>query len=100
MLTAWASFTACPSTSPDISPYAPYPLTTEDAPLTVGFEQGNAFNVFSAAISCIIGLTCSLYASWENKQREAGRRDWRLDGKSEQEIKELGEMHPRYKLMS
>ncbi|KAJ8295989.1 MFS transporter prlL [Rhodotorula toruloides] len=61
---------------------------------------GNAFNVFSAAISCIIGLTCSLYASWENKQREAGRRDWRLDGKSEQEIKELGEMHPRYKLMS
>ncbi|BGP01408.1 major facilitator superfamily protein [Rhodotorula toruloides] len=63
------------------------------------YIPGNAFNVFSAAISCVIGLTCSLYASWENKQREAGRRDWRLDGKSEQEIKELGEMHPNYRLM-
>ncbi|GEM06815.1 major facilitator superfamily protein [Rhodotorula toruloides] len=64
------------------------------------YIPGNAFNIFSAAISCIIGLTCSLYASWENKQREAGRREWRLEGKTEQEIKELGEMHPRYKLMA
>jgi hypothetical protein len=63
------------------------------------YIPGNAFNVFSAAISCLIGLTCSLYSTWENKQRAAGKRDWRLEGKTEQEIKELGEMHPSYRLL-
>jgi hypothetical protein len=34
---------------------------------------------------------------WENKQRDAGKRDHVLDGLSQEEIEELGHTHPSFR---
>lgn len=69
-----------------------------DAILTKFRAQGNIFNLISCC--CAIGLALGLtfYCKWENRQRDLGRRDHRLEGKTEQEIKDLGWKHPSYRL--
>ena len=47
-------------------------------------------------MSVLIVLT-ALYIKWENAKRERGERDHRLDGKSEDEIKNLGYRHPKFR---
>lgn len=37
-----------------------------------------------------------LFLTWENKQRLAGKRDHRMEGKSEAEIEAMGDESPRY----
>ncbi|POY72429.1 hypothetical protein BMF94_4255 [Rhodotorula taiwanensis] len=62
------------------------------------YRPGNIFNLISCC--CAIGLALGLtfYCKWENRQRDLGRRDHRLEGKTEQEIKDLGWKHPSYRL--
>jgi hypothetical protein len=40
------------------------------------------------------------YCSWENKQRDLGKRDHRLDGLTQEEIEDLGHRHPRFRYAS
>ncbi|BGP14513.1 hypothetical protein JCM10213v2_002462 [Rhodosporidiobolus nylandii] len=63
------------------------------------YIPGHSFNLFCAAGAASIALLLMFYCQRENRQREAGRRDSRLDGKSEEEIKALGHRHPNYRLM-
>ena len=44
---------------------------------------------------CAIGLV--LYSKWENKQRDAGKRDYRLNGLSREEELELSSKHPAFR---
>lgn len=41
-------------------------------------------------------LAVFFFLTWENKQRQAGKRDHRMEGKTEEEIEALGDMNPRY----
>ncbi|GAA5884442.1 hypothetical protein JCM6882_005254 [Rhodosporidiobolus microsporus] len=63
------------------------------------YIPGNSFNVASAACAAGIAIILTFYCQWENKQRVAGKRDHRLEGKTEEEIRELGHRHPNYRLM-
>lgn len=53
----------------------------------------------AAVLAMVIGAGLSLYGMYENRKRDAGKRDGRLEGKSEQEIAQLGHRHPRYRLL-
>lgn len=48
-----------------------------------------------ASAACVY-LCVFLFLTWENKQRAAGKRDHRMDGKSEEEIDTMGDESPRY----
>jgi uncharacterized membrane protein YidH (DUF202 family) len=63
-------------------------------------SPGNSFNVASGVCAAGIALLLMAYVRWENNKRAAGHRDSRLDGLSEQEIRELGHRHPTYRLMT
>ncbi|GAA5875524.1 hypothetical protein JCM8547_001689 [Rhodosporidiobolus lusitaniae] len=63
------------------------------------YIPGNSFNVCSAVCSAAIALGLMAYVRYENRARERGRRDSRLDGLTEEEQKDLGHRHPNYRLM-
>ncbi|GAA5967059.1 hypothetical protein JCM11641_000427 [Rhodosporidiobolus odoratus] len=63
------------------------------------YIPGNSFNVACSVCAASIALGLIAYVRWENQQREAGRRDSRIDGRADEEIKELGHRHPSYRLM-
>ncbi|KKA25997.1 hypothetical protein TD95_002705 [Thielaviopsis punctulata] len=70
--------------------------TVDDAPK---YSRGHSINLscqFILFSSAVIGI---LYCKWENVQRERGRRDWRLEGLSEEEKGELGSLHPEFRYM-
>lgn len=52
----------------------------------------------SCSCAILLALLLNFYCKWENRQRDLGRRDHRLEGKTEQEIKDLGWRHPAYRL--
>jgi hypothetical protein len=47
----------------------------------------------------VVGAGLSFYGIYENRKRDAGKRDDRLEGKTEEEIAALGHRHPRYRLL-
>ncbi|EKM81340.1 hypothetical protein AGABI1DRAFT_72253 [Agaricus bisporus var. burnettii JB137-S8] len=68
-----------------------------DAP---NFRTGNSINL-AAGIAVIVFVSIGmLYLRHENRKRDHGGRDYRLEGKTEEEIRDLGYRHPgfRYQL--
>lgn len=65
-----------------------------DAP---DFHKGNSLNLATGCASAVLTLIGAAYIYRENAKRERGERDYRLEGKTEEEIKELGSLHPRYR---
>lgn len=65
-----------------------------DAP---NFHKGNSINL--AAALAVIALTAvgMVYLKLENMKRERGERDYRLEGKTEEEIRNLGYRHPKFR---
>ncbi|GAA5905269.1 uncharacterized protein JCM6883_006342 [Sporobolomyces salmoneus] len=63
------------------------------------YIPGNIVNVAAAVGAMAFGAGLSLYGVIENRKREAGKRDDRLEGKTEEEIAALGHRHPRYRLL-
>ena len=49
------------------------------------------------AVSCVIYTAMHVYFKYENKKRERGDRDGRIEGLTEDEILELGDENPRYR---
>jgi len=64
-----------------------------DAP---NYHKGNSLNLGTASLFSILALIGLAYARWENRKRAQGLRDYRLVGKTEKEIEELGWMHPKF----
>ncbi|SPO32614.1 related to TNA1 - high affinity nicotinic acid plasma membrane permease [Ustilago trichophora] len=62
------------------------------------FIPGNALNLAGGIVMVLIGLCLVSWQRWENKQREMGRRDHRLQGLTEDEIYLLGSDHPHFRL--
>ncbi|PKS10908.1 hypothetical protein jhhlp_002666 [Lomentospora prolificans] len=65
-----------------------------DAP---GYTKGHAVNLGFSCL-CIVAVGLAIYyLNHENKLKRAGKRDYRLAGKSESEIQDLGHEHPEFK---
>ena len=52
----------------------------------------------SGSFMCAAALR--LYCQWENKQRESGLRNYRLEGLSEDKAQELSSNHPAFRYIS
>ncbi|KZT19730.1 MFS general substrate transporter [Neolentinus lepideus HHB14362 ss-1] len=65
-----------------------------DAP---DYHEGNSLNLATGSAVCVLALVGVLYIKWENRKRERGERDYRLEGLTAGEIEQLGYLHPRYR---
>ncbi|GJN87347.1 hypothetical protein Rhopal_000296-T1 [Rhodotorula paludigena] len=63
------------------------------------YIPGNSFNLAASLSAITLALCLMFYCIWENKQREAGKRDHRLEGLTEEQARALGHRHPSYRLM-
>ncbi|CZT16033.1 related to MFS transporter [Ramularia collo-cygni] len=72
---------------------APFLYPTDDRP---HFVRGHAVNVSLVALGACIFAFFSVYFRWENKQRRLGRRDYNVEGKTEEEILAMGDENPRF----
>jgi len=68
--------------------------TTQFAP---NYIPGNAINVATTTIVFFIGAFLTWYVRWENRRREAGKLDYRLEGLTEREAELLGHKHPAFR---
>jgi hypothetical protein len=68
---------------------------SDDAPK---YHNGHTINLVGQICVLILSLGGIAYCKWENKQRDLGKRDHRLNGSAE-EIKDLGYRHPEFRLM-
>lgn len=75
-----ATWTYLPSTSP-------------------AYTLEHALNLISVSCTSILAVVGFFWCMRENKLRASGRRDAILEGKSEEEISNLGSMHPEFRLM-
>ncbi|KAK3680878.1 major facilitator superfamily domain-containing protein [Podospora appendiculata] len=74
---------------------ATWTYTYLDAPK---YPIGHTINLVGQLIVVCLSLFGIFYCSWENKQREAGKRDHRLEGLSVEDQHKLGDRHPRFRL--
>ncbi|KAI5120749.1 hypothetical protein M0805_007823 [Coniferiporia weirii] len=65
-----------------------------DAP---DYHHGTSLNLAAGALTCVLIVVGALYIRWENAKRERGDRDYRLYGKSDAEIEQLGYLHPKFR---
>ncbi|KAI5117896.1 hypothetical protein M0805_001553 [Coniferiporia weirii] len=106
MLLAWGTDNAAPDTvraaATSIIPgigalgsiIAVWTYLPTDAP---NYHHGNSLNVSTSSLCCVLIVIGALYIKWENAKRARGERDYRLVGKSTQEIEQLGYLHPRFR---
>ncbi|KAF5326743.1 hypothetical protein D9619_004681 [Psilocybe cf. subviscida] len=66
----------------------------KDAP---NFRKGNTVNLAASIVILVLAAGGAVYLKLENDKRDRGERDHRLDGLSEEEIKDLGYRHPRFR---
>lgn len=67
---------------------------TKDAP---DYLPGNALNVGAACGIVILSALLTVYLQRENRRREAGQRDARIEGLSLEEQESLGHRHPAFR---
>lgn len=60
------------------------------------YVRGQAVTLALVAMSAVIYASMSLYFVKRNQGRRAGKEDWKMAGKSEEEIAEMGDENPRY----
>jgi len=65
-----------------------------DAP---DYHDGNSLNLGTSALGCVLVIIGWIYIRIENAKRARGERDYRLEGKSQREIEELGYLHPEFR---
>ncbi|OQV02768.1 hypothetical protein CLAIMM_07910 [Cladophialophora immunda] len=70
---------------------ATYSYIAKDAPK---YTMGHSINIGAACLFCTMTALTMFYCSWENKQREKGARDWRLE---QQDPARLGHLHPEFR---
>ncbi|KAI5477352.1 hypothetical protein MNV49_006494 [Pseudohyphozyma bogoriensis] len=105
---AWATTNAAPETARAVttamvtgfasygSVVATWAYLAKTAPRYV---PGNTLNVAVTAATVFLSLAMVAYIKWENKQREEGKRDHRLEGLSPDEAVQLGSQHPSFRYM-
>jgi len=69
----------------------------KDAPK---YHTGHTINLVGQIVVVVLSIWGILYCKWENRQREAGRRDRRLDGLTAAQEMDLGYRHPNFKFIT
>ncbi|KXJ87475.1 major facilitator superfamily domain-containing protein [Microdochium bolleyi] len=72
---------------------SPFLFSNATAPT---FVPGYAASIGMLALAFCIHLYVHLHFKRMNKRKLEGKEDWRIEGKSEEEIAEMGEDNPRY----
>lgn len=65
-----------------------------DAP---NYHKGNSLNLGTSSLVCVLTVLGAWYVRWENAKRQRGGRDYRLEGKTPEELVQLGYLHPQFK---
>lgn len=73
---------------------APFLYSSTQAP---HYRRGYSATIGLLILSMSIYTVMHLYYKHQNTLREAGRQDWKTQGKTEAEINEMGEQNPRYR---
>ena len=60
------------------------------------YVKGHAVTLALVGMSAVIYASMSLYFVRRNQERRAGKEDWKMAGKTEEEIAEMGDENPRY----
>lgn len=61
------------------------------------YLPGNAINLATTTLVFFIGGFLTWYVRWENKRRDRGELDYRLEGLTEEEAQGLGHKHPHFR---
>ncbi|KAF2148850.1 MFS general substrate transporter [Myriangium duriaei CBS 260.36] len=61
------------------------------------FLRGHGVSVSLVALGVLIYAFMSIWFTAENKKRENGERDWKIEGMNDEEAWTLGDEHPRYR---
>ncbi|KIJ43562.1 hypothetical protein M422DRAFT_75513 [Sphaerobolus stellatus SS14] len=69
----------------------------QDAP---NYIRGNSLNLGAITLAWILLASLVKYIYWENAKRTHGERDYRLAGKTREEIEQLRARHPWYRYQS
>jgi len=64
-----------------------------DAP---NYHHGNSLNLGTSSAVCVLTVVAALYIRHENKKRDRGERQYRLEHKTQKEIEQLGYLHPDF----
>ncbi|KAF9466151.1 MFS general substrate transporter [Collybia nuda] len=68
-----------------------------DAP---NYHNGNSLNLATSSTACMLTFLCFLFLRWENRKRDRGERDYRLEGISSEEVEQLGYLHPNFRFQT
>lgn len=60
------------------------------------YRPGYGATIGLLALGIAIYTSLHLYLRMKNKRKLSGKEDWRIEGKTEEEIEEMGEDNPRY----
>ncbi|EME43401.1 hypothetical protein DOTSEDRAFT_132336 [Dothistroma septosporum NZE10] len=71
----------------------PFLYPNGDAP---EYTMGFAVSIACVSTAIVMWIGMSMYYRWVNKRRSEGREDWKLEGKTEAEIEEMGDKSPRF----
>ncbi|KAJ4291186.1 hypothetical protein N0V90_010384 [Kalmusia sp. IMI 367209] len=64
------------------------------------YPTGHTINLAGQIGVLFLSLAGIAYCKWENRQRDLGKRDHRLHGLSEAQIKDLGYRHPAFRYIT
>jgi len=68
----------------------------KDAP---NYKRGHYINIGANVVAFVLAVIGILYTKWENRKRDRGERDHRLNGLTEEEKNKLGYLHPEFRYM-
>jgi hypothetical protein len=76
---------------------APFLYTPEKQPNgTNKYTAGYSATIGLLALGVVIYIALHFYFRRKNNRKLSGKEDWRMEGKTEEEIAEMGEDNPRY----
>jgi hypothetical protein len=73
---------------------APFLFTNAMAP---AYRPGYGATIGALAFAMSTMTILHLYYRTMNKRREEGKQDWKMEGKTEQEVAEMGDLSPRFR---
>ena len=73
--------------------FVPFVYTTGSGPRYI---LGHAVSLAMVAMAVVVYAIMSVYFLSVNKKRAAGKENWKSWGKSEEEVKELGDASPHF----
>lgn len=71
----------------------PFLFTSKDSP---GYRKGYGVSIAAVGVSSVIFTGMTVYYRGINRGRSEGREDWKVEGKTEDEVNEMGDKSPRY----